>query len=250
MISFTAEQRILVTGASSGLGRAIALLLNSLGATVIASGRDIARLEDVRQASVFPERCITESRDLAADLDGLPAWITDLRQRFGKLHGLAFCAGRTWNIPLQAYDPSRAHLAFDLCCHAPLLVARGFSDRRNNIGPGANMVFLGAAAAVDLNIGQGMYGAAKAALVTAVRCLSKEIAPRGLRANCISPGLVDTPMMRATVEQLGGEFLERERASYPLGLGMPEDVAHLAIFLLSDKARWLTGQNIVLSGGR
>lgn len=250
MISFTAEQRILVTGASSGLGRAMALLLNSLGATVIASGRDIARLEDVRQASVFPERCITESRDLAADLDGLPAWVTDLRQRFGKLYGLAFCAGRTWNIPLQTYNPSQAHLAFDLCCHAPLLVARGFSDRRNNIGPGANMVFLGAAAAVDPNAGQGMYGAAKAALVTAVRCLSKEIAPRGLRANCISPGLVDTPMMRATVEQLGEEFLARERVFYPLGLGMPEDVAHLAAFLLSDKARWLTGQNILLSGGR
>ena len=95
-----------------------------------------------------------------------------------------------------------------------------------------------------------MYGAAKAALVTAARCLSKEIAPRGLRVNCISPGLVDTPMMRATVEQLGEEFLERERGAYPLGLGMPEDVAHLAAFLLSDKARWLTGQNILLSGGR
>ncbi|WP_302737082.1 SDR family NAD(P)-dependent oxidoreductase [uncultured Desulfovibrio sp.] len=250
MIGFAAEQLILVTGASSGLGRAIALLLNSLGATVIASGRNAARLEDVRQASAVPERCVTEQRDLAADLSGLPAWVADLRRRFGKLYGLAFCAGQTWNTPLQIYDAAQARQAFDLCCHAPLLVARGFCDRRNNAGPGANIVFLAAAAAVEPNQGQGMYGAAKAALVTAARCLSKEIAPRGLRVNCISPGLVDTPMMRATVEQLGEEFLERERGAYPLGLGMPEDVAHLAAFLLSDKARWLTGQNILLSGGR
>lgn len=250
MISFTAEQRILVTGASSGLGRATALLLNSLGATVIASGRDRARLEEARQASVFPQRFVAECRDLVADMEELPAWVADLRQRWGKLYGLAFCAGQTWNVPLQAYDPLQARLAFDLCCHAPLLTARGFSDRRNNTGAGACMVFLAAAAAQAPNAGQGMYGAAKAALVTAVRCLAREVAPRGLRANCISPGLVDTPMMRASVEQLGHDFLERERAAYPLGLGQAEDVAHLATFLLSDKARWLTGQNILLSGGR
>lgn len=155
MISFTAEQRILVTGASSGLGRATARLLNSLGATVIASGRDRARLEEARQASVFPQRFVAECRDLVADMEELPAWVADLRQRWGKLYGLAFCAGQTWNVPLQAYDPLQARLAFDICCHAPLLTARGFSDRRNNTGAGACMVFLAAAAAQASQCGTG-----------------------------------------------------------------------------------------------
>lgn len=250
MIHFTAEQKILVTGASSGLGKAVALLLNELGATVLASGRDATRLAETRQASVAPERFQIIVRDLCTDPETLPQWVSSLRERFGKLSGLAFCAGQTWNAPLAVYDLEQAREAFTLCVHAPLLTARGFCDRRNNTGRGAAVVFLAAAAAVDPNAGQGMYGAAKAALVTAARCLSKEVAPRGLRINCISPGLVETPMMENTVQQLGEEFLQRERELYPLGIGQPKDVAQLAAYLLSDCARWMTGQNILLNGGR
>lgn len=250
MISYHPEQRILVTGASSGIGKATALLLNALGATVIANGRDAQRLEQTQNAAVHPECLHLAPRDLEEEIDGLPAWVTGLCAQYGRLHGLAFCAGKTWNAPLSTYQATQAQAAFALCCHAPLLVARAFCDKRNNTGPGAALVCIAAAAATAPNPGQGMYGAAKAALVNGVLCLSKEIARRGLRANCISPGLVATPMMDVTVAQLGAAFLERERALYPLGFGTPEDVAHTAAFLLSDKARWLTGQNIVLAGGR
>lgn len=133
---------------------------------------------------------------------------------------------------MSLYTPETANQAFGIYCHAPLLAARGFCDRRNNTGQGAALVFIAAAAALDPNPGQGIYGAAKAALVTGAPCLSKEVAGRGIRANCISPGLGQTPMMEETTRQLGQDFLEREAALYPLGFGKADDVAQLAHFLL------------------
>lgn len=250
MISFNAGQRFLVTGASSGIGRACALLLNRLGATVIAVGRSEQRLNEARAQASAPEHFLPYVRDLTQDMDKLPLWVRRLAASHGKLAGMLHSAGKTWNIPMQSYDLDTARQAFDLLCHAPLLLARGFADRRANVGAGATMTFIAAAATERPNQGQGMYSAAKAALVTAVRCMANELALRKIRANCISPGLVQTSMLDYTVQQLGTAFLERELSAYPLGLGTPEDVASLAVFLLSDHARWFTGQNIILTGGR
>lgn len=240
---------VLVFGASSGIGRATTLLCAREGAIVLASGRNMAALEALKLESDVPERIIPAPYDLD-DADGLPAWICELRKGYGRLSGMAFCAGQTWNAPLSMYDSESAAKALNLCCVAPLMAGRGFCDRRNNTGAGAAIVFIAAAAAVDPNPGQGAYAAAKGGLVAGARCLAKEIAPRGLRVNCISPGLVETPMMDRTIGELGSAFLEREKALYPLGFGKPEDVANLTVFLLSPNAAWLTGQNIVISGGR
>lgn len=250
MTTFKAEQRILVTGASSGIGRAIALLLNERGATVLANGRDMERLEQVRNASSEPSRMLLAPRHMTEDMDSLPAWLKGLSRQFGPLHGLACSAGATWNAPMALYDIARARQLFDLCCHAPLMLGGAFCDRRANTGAGAAIVYIAAAAAVAPNPGQGAYGAAKAALIAGAACLAKEAAPRGVRVNCISPGLVQGPMMDATVQQLGRSFLEKEQALYPLGFGKPQDVAGMAAFMLSQEAAWLTGQNIMLSGGR
>ena len=250
MTTFSAAQRILVTGASSGIGRAIALLLNERGATVLANGRDMERLEQVRTACADPSRMLVAPRDMTADMESLPAWLKGLSRQFGPLHGLVCSAGATWNAPMALYDLAKVRQLFDLCCHAPLLLGGAFCDRRANTGAGAAIVFIAAAAAVAPNPGQGAYGAAKAALVSGAVCLAKEAAPRGVRVNCISPGLVQGPMMDATVEQLGQSFLEKEQPLYPLGFGKPQDVASMAAFMLSQEASWLTGQNIMLTGGR
>ena len=250
MNSFTQEDFFLVTGASSGIGRAVALLLNELGATVLAHGRDAARLEEVRSAATTPSRIFPESRELTLDMPGLPLWLRSLVAKYSLLRGMVCCAGITWNAPMSLYDYGKSREIFDICCHAPLMLGSAFCDRRNNTGPGAAVVFIAAAAAVDPNPGQGIYAAAKAGLVGGARCLAKEAASRGIRVNCVSPGLVESPMMDATVQQLGKSFLEREQNLYPLGFGLPDDVAHLTAFLLSSNARWLTGQNILLSGGR
>lgn len=247
----TAENAlVLVTGASSGIGAAIALRLNTLGYVVIAHGRDVAKLESVKRQASCPARMHLEPRELLTETEGIPQWVSELRSRYGRLAGMAFAAGQTVTMPFMQYDHSCALRLFDLLCHVPLMIAKAVIDRRNCVEQGVSLVFVASAASVAPNKGQLIYGAAKAALVCAARCMSKELAPRGIRVNCISPGLVRTPMLDETSAVLGDSFLQKEEALYPLGLGEPEDVAELAAFLLSPATRWMSGQNIVIDGGR
>ena len=96
----------------------------------------------------------------------------------------------------------------------------------------------------------GAADALEAALAAAMQAVSQEVAPAGLRVHCLAPGLVRTPMLDTSVQNLGESYLSAQEAAYPLGLGRPEDVAFMAAFLLSDKAAWISGQNFVLAGGR
>ena len=247
--SFSADQRILVTGASSGIGEAIALRLNALGATVIASGRNAERLEANTARAAFPKRFCVEARDLADDPAALPGWIAELRGRYGKLYGLAHAAGVTLTASLREYDLAAARALFDLLFHAPMLLAKGFADRRNNAGPGSAMLFVAAAAAVLPSPALLIYSSAKGALITAARCMSKELAPAGLRVNCVSPGLIKTPLCDEFAALIGPEAFSRLADAYPLGIGEPEDVSAAAAYLLSPQARRITGQNLLLAGG-
>ena len=250
MSSFAENRVILVTGASSGIGASIALRLNELGAVVIASGRNEGKLDALKRRAHSPTHFHLEPKDLAADIEALPQWVEELRIRYGKLSGLAFAAGKTATMPFMQYEHAAALKMFDLLCHAPLMLSKAVIDRRNCVAKGLSLLFIAAAASIAPNKGQTIYGAAKAALVCAARCMAKELAPRSIRVNCISPGLVRTPMLDETVELLGEGFLQHEEPLYPLGLGLPEDVANLAAFLLSPAARWITGQNVLIDGGR
>ncbi len=247
---FSESDIFLVTGASSGIGRATALALNAAGATVLANGRDEEKLRSTRDAAPRSENMITAPLDIANDIDNLPVWLAGLAAEYGKLRGMACCAGITVNAPMSFYNMGLVARVFDICCHAPLRLGGAFCGRRVNKGPGSAIVYIAAAAAVEPNPGQGIYAAAKGGLVAGARCLAREAASHKIRVNCISPGLVRGPMLEATVRQLGDAFLQREESLYPLGLGSPENVADLALFLLSDRSSWLTGQNLVISGGR
>lgn len=249
--AFSASRRILVTGASSGIGRSIALRLHALGATVLASGRDMSRLEALREAAGDPRRMTILSRDLTEAMEDLPRWVGSLSAEHGKLSGLVCAAGTANPTSLQTYDLAAARRMYDCNVHAPLLLAQGFADRRHNAGAGSAMLFIASKAGVEPGRGQVAYAASKAALIAAARALSRELAPRGVRANCISPAAVVSRLTAGPDQAPGMDiFLEQEAPRYPLGLGQPEDVAALAVFLLSEQARWITGQNYILDGGR
>lgn len=249
MSLFKPADNFLVTGASSGIGQAIALMLCSQGATVIANGRDAEKLTALKSHAADSNRIIIAQRDLLYDMEELSVWLKNLAKEYGALKGLCCAAGITYNSPMSFYNLKKARQIFDICCHAPLKLAGAFGSKHIYVPP-ASIVFIAAAAAINPNPGQGIYAAAKGGLIAGAKCLAKELATKNIRVNCISPGLVKGPMLDETIKILGTQFLEREERAYPLGIGSPEYVANLAVFLLSSKSIWLTGQNILQSGGR
>ena len=248
-MSFTAQEVVLVTGASSGIGARIAAMCVDRGATVLAVGRNRERLAAAREATTAPERWISLVKDLADAPETLPQWITGLSRTHGKLWGLVHCAGIAIMDTLRTFDLNQSREIFDINFNVPLLLSKGMADRRVHSKGGA-IVFLASVSGVYPEKGHLLYGAAKAALVAAAKSLSQEVAPAGLRVNCISPGIVDTPMEKAAEAFMGPHYREDQLRQYPLGFGQPEDVAEMAVFLLSPRARWITGQNFILAGGR
>lgn len=242
------EKTFLITGASSGIGAGLARRFNALGAEIIACGRDRGRLEELRASAASPEKIHLEPFDLAVDLQALPNWVKSLRQTYGPLHGLIHSAGITATEPLRMVRAEKLNEMFAINCFAALMLAQGFTSRGVAAEKGASIIFIASTAAVRPVKGLAVYSASKAALAAAAKSLSCELAPRGVRVNVISPELIDTPMAAAFLRSAGGEF-EPDR-HFPLGLGRVEDVAALAAFLASDAARWITGQNYILDGGR
>lgn len=242
---FHKKQVIVVTGASSGIGKGTTLLLNQLGATVIAIGRNQERLEAVKSEAINPDTILIEKKDLAEDIPTLPAYMKSLKDNYGKLFGIVFCAGIDSPNALQILNVKQAQDLFNINYLVPLFMAQGFADRRNNVGQGASLVFIASTAAVYPERGQALYAGSKAAIVASAKSISRELAPRGIRCNSISPGYVETPMYRNNLDTIGTDIDQ-----YPLGIGQVEDVAQMTAFLLSDKARWITGQNYMMEGGR
>lgn len=239
MISFTADQRFIVTGASSGIGEGVALLLNELGATVIGIGRNQERLAGMKAKAKHPENVFLEQKDLAEDIVGLPAYVKALKEKYGKFQGLVCCAGIGEVSPLQLWDYDKEQRYFETNYFAPIALLKGFADRRNNVGRGASCVLIASAAAVLADKGHCTYAATKSALIASARVIAKETAPQGLRINTVSPTVILTPMTQAD----GPEYAESQREKYPMGLGEVNDVANVVTFLLSSQAKWITGQN-------
>ena len=242
MVSFNPEQRFVVTGASSGIGEGVALLLNELGATVIGIGRNQARLEGMKAKARSPENMLLEQKDLAADIPSLPAYVKGLKEKYRKLSGMAYCAGIAEVSPLQLWDYEKERRFFDVNYFAPLAMLKGMSDRRNNVAGKTSCVLIASASALLADKGHCSYAGSKAALVTSCRTLAKELAVQRLRINTVSPTVIRTPM--TTTE--GEEYEQSQIAKYPMGFGEVPDVANLIAFLLSDKAKWITGQNYVV----
>lgn len=251
MTGFTRGQVFLVTGAGSGIGRSCALLLNRLGATVIGLGRNANKLEAARGDCPMPERFFACPFDLAKNAQQIPELIAGLRKEHGKLSGMCSAAGTFHMDSLRSFTLAASDEMNLIHFQVPLLLAQHFSDRRNCVGAGASIVFIAALGGVVPQAGLLSYGAAKAALIAAGKSLSKELGQRQIRVNSISPAVVRTPFTEgAYTNFMGYDVLAAESPLYPLGIGEPTDIAEMAVFLLSSGARWITGQNIIMDGGR
>lgn len=245
MPSFCAEHRFIVAGASSGIGRAIALRLNACGATVVALARSGKKLSSLQEEAQQPERLFTEQIDLTADIAALPTFVSSLKGRYGKFQGMAFCAGTGTVKPVRAVTLEEVRETFDINFFAPFMMAKAFADKRNHNGKGTSCVFISSVAAMRCDKGQSIYASSKAALAAAVKCIGRECAPAGMRFNCVSPAAIRTPLL----ETNDPDVLAQQEALYPMGLGSVDDVAGLVTYLLSDEARWITTQNYVIDCG-
>lgn len=231
---------ILVTGASSGIGRAIAIMCAAKGMRVVLNGRNVARLEEVR-AQMSGEGHII-----------LPADMTDKAQRealatqLPVLNGIVHCAGIGSRVLCKMLEQDDVQQVMETNFSAPVLLQAELLQEKK-VAKEASIVFIASAAATMPSVGNSIYSASKAALISYAKCLALELAPRKIRVNCISPTMVwtDLALVGATKEQL----YEAEQA-YPMKrYGQPEDIAPMAVYLLSDEAAWVTGSNFELTGG-
>lgn len=246
MISFSKEQIYIVTGASSGLGEATAILLNELGATVIAIARNQERLEKMKAKCKNPENVFLEIKDLADDINNLPKYVKSLKEKYGKFSGMAYCAGITDVTPLKILEYDRIKEVFEIDYYAPIYMTKGLVDKRNNIGLGTSIVLISSLAGDASSRGMVAYCGAKAALINSMKCISKEITSFGVRINTVSPSDIATPMTQTGDIK---DFVDARLNSYPFGIGEPNDVANMIVYLLSDKAKFISGQNYIVDSG-
>ncbi len=248
MIEFNKNDLFLITGANSGIGKAIAHKIIKLGGTVIGVGRNSEKLNIAKNESEHPDHYIAVQKDLAIDIEFLDKWIDEITSSFGKLKGLILSAGMQYTMPISADKINNAKSLFDINFFSNVAIIKGFAKKSNNIGNGSSIVAISSFTA-ELGLGGiSIYSASKAALNSFVRSAAVELAKSKIRINSISAGHVQTTLLSDS-KGFSKIFLEKISGRYPLGLGTPEDIANLTCFLLSDQSRWINGSNIIIDGG-
>jgi len=248
MFVFSKEDIYLVTGASSGIGFAISRIIAQSGATVIASGRNSNRLNDLRETTAADSVYI-EEKDLSKSPDDLSSWINELVKKYGKLKGIVYSAGLQETRPIQAFKIEDAKKVFDVNYFGFISLVKAFSKPKNNIGNGSSIVCISSIASKVGLPATVNYSASKGAINSAVKCLAVELAGKGIRVNSILSGHILTDMITNEKNINTQDYVQKLESKYPLGLGKPEYIADLTAFLLSDRSSWITGTNIVIDGG-
>jgi len=240
-------KNLLVTGAASGIGRATAVLLSHLGATVACADIDAGGLEETRRL-LHGDLHSLHVRNLK-DLDDIASWLGEIVQNSGPLHGFVHAAGLAAPWPLRTLSAPAWRDVFLINTEAALVLTQAFNSRKVYSGDNGSVVFISSVMAQVGSPAAAVYSMTKSALEGMARSLALELAPKQIRVNCVAPGFVRTPMFDRVEQQRDSGYRARVEALHPLGLGQPEDVAHAAAFLLGDAARWITGTVLVVDGG-
>lgn len=239
-------KKIVVTGASSGIGRQCAIDFSKMGATVILLARNEERL-----AETFSRLEGSGHQVIVADLtdfDTLPSLAESIGEKVGKVDGLVNCAGISTTLPLKLITPAKLDEFFRTNVYSAIELSKEISKKKH-MNDGGSIVFLSSVMGVVGESGKSLYSMTKGALLSAARSLACEFAKRRIRFNCISPGAILTPINENLPHMTDPEKRKLLEEKHLFGLGSPEDVAYACIYLLSDASKWVTGQNVVVDGG-
>lgn len=240
-------KNIVVTGASSGIGRQCAIDFSRMGANVVLIARNCERLTETFT-------CLCKSREhriIVSDLtefETLPLKIEEAVKSIGKIDGLVNCAGVSTTLPLQLMHPAKIEEFFKVNVISAITLTREIT-RRKNMNDGGSVIFISSVMGYVGESGKSLYGMTKGALIAASRSLACEYSRRKIRFNCVSPGAILTPINENLPHMRDPEQRNQLEDRHLLGLGRTADVSSACIYLLSDAARWITGQNLIVDGG-
>lgn len=238
---------IVLTGASSGIGRAIAIELARRGARVLLTGRNEEQLRATQEQ--LPAQ---SSRIVVQDLhqiDVLSGIVRDHAKQHGRIYGLCYCSGVVETRPLGSFHAEGFRDMVTVNVTAAFELARAVCRRDVITEAEGALLFVASIYGTVGMPGQMAYSATKGALQSAARTLAIELARRKIRVNTLSPGLVQTPMTAKAFSVLSAEQIHEIESSHPLGTGQPHEVAHAAAFLLAPQTTWITGTDLVIDGG-
>lgn len=238
-------KRIVVTGASSGIGQQCAISCSKSGASVVAIGRNEERLRETLslmsgKGHSFIAHDLTDSTEL-------PKIAADIC-RDGKIDGIIHCAGISTTLPIKLVTNEEMTKFFETNVFASVNLTRELVKPKA-MNEGASVIFMASIMGVVGERGKMLYGMTKGALISAVRSLACELAKRKIRVNCISPGAILTPINKDLPHMADPEQRAILEGKHPLGLGETSDIANACIYLLSNGSRWVTGQNLIVDGG-
>ena len=233
---------ILVTGASSGIGRTTAIECSRMGSRMIITGRDTERLDEV-----LHELQGEGHQSIIADLTQADQ-VENLLSQLPVVDGVVLCAGQGTVVPFKMADRKKIDPIFEINYFAPVELLRLILKKRK-LADGSSVVFVSSIGGVDsITIGNSIYGASKAALNSAMRFCALELASKQIRVNSVCPGMVNTRLIQGGA--VSEEQHQADMQKYPLKrYGEPEDIAHGIVYLLSNASSWVTGHSLVIDGG-
>ena len=241
------NKNIVITGASSGIGRQCAVECSKAGARAVLIARNKERLEETLN-QLDGEGHLIFSIDIT-EYEKIKNIIDETVNAIGKIDGFIHSAGIELTKPFSLTKPAEFENLYKVNVVSGFEFARIISSNKYINENGGSFIFIASVMSVVSTPAIITYSASKGALAAGVKSMALELASKKIRVNCISPGVVETDLTKSFLNKLTEEAKNEIYKMHPLGIGKPDDVANACIYLLSDESGWMTGSNLIIDGG-